>query len=330
MAKETVGLKLDPEVAGKFKELQAAAGGTAQDFVEILLAAHAERQIETDTASPIYKEQAKVKQALASVERVVGSYLELAAADKIAAEEKARDAIEVAQSQVAELKEEIENDNIIIEDLKTKNEDLVKKVAGLEEKAESIETLKAAWDEKERALNQRVGELDAEAKQARDLAKTVADLEKGLHKKDSALALADQQHKYDRKMIDELKEHTETQAGWVQDHIKDIKEMRVAHKAEKDILKSALDSAKEKISQEKIDCANRVAGIEKVAAKEKGQLSGKLEEVKGQLESLRVLPKKVAGLESQLKDALAENHSLGKELENAQAEIEKLKKPAKK
>lgn len=39
MAKETLGLKVDSEIAAKFKEIQAGSGAaTAQDFIETLLA----------------------------------------------------------------------------------------------------------------------------------------------------------------------------------------------------------------------------------------------------------------------------------------------------
>jgi hypothetical protein len=48
-----------------------------------LLNTHLEKQIETDTGSPVLKEKTRVKKALADVERVVAGFLEIAASDKI-------------------------------------------------------------------------------------------------------------------------------------------------------------------------------------------------------------------------------------------------------
>ena len=305
MAKETLGLKLAPEVAAKFKEIQVAAGGTAQDFIETLLAAHAKQQEDTNTASPVYKEQVKVRQALASVERVVGSYLELAAHDKVVAEEKARDAVEVAQAQVAELKDEIENGNTIIKDLKATNEDLTKTVTGLEEKAEALETLKAAWVEKEALLNARVTDLDAEAKQARELAGKVADLEKELVEKNFTLALAMQKMEGQAQEIQNAKDRLGK------------KDTRI------ETLEKALDAAKDQVNQEKVNCSIRISEVQTAAAEEKGRLSGELASVKGQLENQKQLQEKATSLESQLKDAVAENTNLGEQVKGLQAELKK-------
>lgn len=159
MAKETVGLKLDSEIAAKFKEFQSASGGTAQDFVEILLAAHTQAQIDEDTASPIYKEQIKVRQAFAQAERVANAFLELSAADKIAAEEQARDAIKAAQEKVAELNANIKMDAEQIKNLQEENKALFKQIEGLEEKTESLAVVKQGFAEQRNILESKVTEL---------------------------------------------------------------------------------------------------------------------------------------------------------------------------
>ncbi|ACN18070.1 putative ATPase (plasmid) [Desulforapulum autotrophicum HRM2] len=159
MAKETLGLKLDSQIVSKFKELQNTAGGTAQDFVEMLLATHIQTQIDEDTASPIYKEQIKVRQAFAQAERVANAFLELSAADKIAAEEQARDAIKAAQEKVVELNANIKMDAEQIKNLQEENKALFKQIAGLEETAESLAVVKQGFEDQRNALETKVADL---------------------------------------------------------------------------------------------------------------------------------------------------------------------------
>ena len=306
MAKETLGLKLDPEVAAKFKEIQAANGGTAQDFIETLLVAHTQTQENTDTASPVYKEQIKVRQALASVERVVGSYLELAANDKAVAEEQSRETVKAAQAEVAGLKEKILDDESLIKEIEATNKDLTKKVAGLEDAAESLETLKAAWKEKESSLNTRIEEMNTEAKRVRELAAKVVDLEKELVKKNSALDLATQKMEGLAKEIQSIKDRLEK------------KDTRI------ETLEKALDDAKNQSSKEKVDCSIRIAEIQTAAAEEKGRLFGELAGVKDQLKNQDELNSEIAQLKNELKTAANENQALEESMKSLKADLAKV------
>ena len=274
MAKETLGLKVDSEIAEQFKEFQAAAGGTAQDLLETLLSAYTQAQVDSDTASPVYKEQVKVRQAFAQAERVANAFLELAAADKITAGEQARNAVEAAQGKVLELDAKIKMDVEQIKNLQEENQGLVKQIAGFEEKTESLETLKMAWTEKESTLNSRIAELDAEAKQARELTKRVTDLEKELAQKNSALALADQQTKHD------------------QEALKDVKIGLGEARVETAELRKKLVTAQQDLNTEKLECSSRINEVEKRAAEEKGRLTGELVSIKEQLISQKDSNKK--------------------------------------
>ncbi|ACN18007.1 conserved hypothetical protein (plasmid) [Desulforapulum autotrophicum HRM2] len=283
MEKTTMSQKVDVDLAEKFKELQAAAGGTGQDFIETLIATYTQAQVDTDTSSPIYKEQIKVRQSLSQVERVVCAFLELASNDKIAVEEKSKEAVVEAQKKVVELENQIKENVEQLKTIQEEKENLKKQVIGLEEKAESLETLKSAWAEKESSwkekesgLNTRITELDIEAKQARELSKTVVGLEKELTQKNSALALADQQTKYDQGSIEDLKKMVEEYRG-------EVTGLRTKlSTAQQDINTVRLECSSQ-VNQIEKEYASQINKIEKSAAEEKGLLSGELKNIKKQL-----------------------------------------------
>ena len=77
-----LSIRLSDELKEEFKVLSDQTGMKQEDFVATLLAAFKERQVEIDTGSPVYREKAKVTQALAQIERVVGGFLEIAHNDK--------------------------------------------------------------------------------------------------------------------------------------------------------------------------------------------------------------------------------------------------------
>ena len=320
--KQTVGLKLDPELAAKFKELQGQAG-SAQDFVETLLAAYAQAQEETDTASPIYKEQVKVKQALASVERVVSAYLELAAHDKAQAQAMADEQIIVAQEEVTTLKDRLTIKTHEVADLQTRNTDLEKQVESLESQIESLDMLKAswavqesAWAEKESGYVSRIGELDTEAKDARALKGRMTDLEKTLAEQRQAIALAEQKAGTDQAAITDLKAQI---TSLKDDHKSEISSLKIEHRQAMDEFKQAqanekqdlidthrqaladrdqqrkdleisikeletsLKTTEKALSVAALDCAEQISGMKTQAAKQQGKLEQQITTLKDQL-----------------------------------------------
>ena len=320
--KQTVGLKLDPELAAKFKELQGQAG-SAQDFVETLLAAYAQAQEETDTASPIYKEQVKVKQALASVERVVSAYLELAAHDKAQAQAMADEQIIVAQEEVTTLKDRLTIKTHEVADLQTRNTDLEKQVESLESQIESLDMLKAswavqesAWAEKESGYVSRIGELDTEAKDARALKGRMTDLEKTLAEQRQAIALAEQKAGTDQAAITDLKAQI---TSLKDDHKTEISSLKIEHRQAMDEFKQAqanekqdlidthrhaladrdqqrkdleisikeletsLKTTEKALSVAALDCSEQISEMKTQAAKQQGKLEQQITTLKDQL-----------------------------------------------
>ncbi len=142
MGKETVSLKLDTEIAEEFRKMQKEHK-SAQEFAEILLNDHKQRQIETDTDSPVRKEKIKVKKALADVERVVSSFLEIAADEKERAIKNAEIEKKAAAKKNTDLEKKIDEQNTTIANLEKKNQDLKKS-------AEMFSELKTAWQKLEK------------------------------------------------------------------------------------------------------------------------------------------------------------------------------------
>ncbi len=146
--KETVGLKLEAETAAKFKEIQKKHV-SAQEFIENLLSVYLEKKIETNADSKVYREKNKVKKALASVERVVSAYLEIAASEKEEAVENAENEKKAAEKKIIELKKKIDEQNTALNELKKKYDEQTIFVKNLQESAETILELKTAWQKLE-------------------------------------------------------------------------------------------------------------------------------------------------------------------------------------
>ena len=262
----------DPELASKFKELQGQSG-SAQEFVETLLAAYAERREETDTASPIYKEGVKVRQALAQAERIVTAYLELAANDKIQAETVAQEKIAAAQDEVEQIKEQLSIKADIVAGLESDNSDLEKEIKALKQRIESTETLKAAfaekeesWQKKESGFVLRITELDVEAKQAREFKNRISGLEKNIAEQMQVIALADQKAGTDKTIINDLKAELKAvkedhkaeiltlkadSRQMADDHRQSLDELKADSKAAIDVFSSKLAAAEKAVTRRK-------------------------------------------------------------------------------
>ncbi len=345
MAKETVGLKLDSELAKKFKELQGVAGGTAQDFIEILLSAHAERQVDTDTASPIYKELVKVKQIFAQGERVVSSFLELAAHDKIEAEAKAQELVKDAQGKIVTLDETVillENEN---KEYAAKLDEQSKSIVVLEDQAESVQALREAWAEKENTLNTRIAELDAEAKESRDLKIKILDLENLVLERngdithfEQQIALATQKAESDQAIIADLKKSHGFAVADLKEQV--IAESRRMDEAKQDY-KDALEDLKgqQKIALEKLEKdhfnfveAKHLSDSER--DEEHRQLAESIQDLDKQLTETKVeaaeTKGRLASMEALLTKEQNDNSSLKSENLGMKTNIETLKDELKK
>ncbi len=309
--KQTVGLKLDPELAVKFKELQGQAG-SAQDFVKTLLSAYAQAQKEADTSSPIYKEGVKVRQAFAQAERVVTAYLELAANDKAQAQASADEKITIAQQKVVELKDRLSFTKDEITELKTCNADLKKQVESLESQIESLDTLKASWTsqeatwkEKETGFVARIGELDAEAKTAQDLKNQITDLEKQLSEKDHQLSLVKLSASSDKQMIKTLNNRLDQ------------------FKTDYDTLKNELDNVKDALTAEKLSCAEKVSAEKTTTARSMGKLEQQIATLNDQLDKKDAALEFVEAENTKLKSDLSK--AFEKALEEIGEDYQKLK-----
>lgn len=175
MPKETFAVKLDTELIAQLKQLQGEYD-SGQEFGEALLLSLKEKRSSTDTESPVQAEQLRVRKALSDIERLVAATLEIAASDKIKAEEGAAEKVAEAQGEVSELKETIKGQAEQLAELKVKATEQAKQIQSLEQAAESLSSLKEAWTAKEQTLTARIAELDGEAKEARELKKQVAEL----------------------------------------------------------------------------------------------------------------------------------------------------------
>jgi len=183
MAKETFAVKLDSDLNTQLRDLQRDYK-SGQEFAEALLLALKEQRINTDTDSPIKKEQIRVRKALADIERVVLATMELAVSDKLKAEETANQKITENYEKIFKLKETIQEHTILISELKEKTAEQFKQIRVLEQAAESVSFLKEAWAEKEQTLTKRITELDTEAQEARELKIQIQNLEKQLNKQE--------------------------------------------------------------------------------------------------------------------------------------------------
>lgn len=179
-AKETFAMKLDPELISELKQLQGEYG-SGQEFGEALLLALKEQRVHTSTEAPLREEQLRVRKSLLDIERIIGATLELAASDKVKAEESAASKVAEAQVEVAKLKATIKEQVEQIDELKIKTTEQAKQIKNVEQASESIASLKDAWGEKEHSLTTRIAELDSEAKEARALKTLVSELKEQLN-----------------------------------------------------------------------------------------------------------------------------------------------------
>ena len=204
-----LSIRLSDELKEEFKTLSDQTGMKQEDFVATLLAAFKERQTETDTGSPVYRERAKVTQALSQVERVVIGFLEIAHNDKEVKISKAQEQVEQLQAEIAELKEHLKENKLENEEISQAKTALEEKLFTLEEQAKSLKALQDAWNEKESNLNSRLADLDTEAKESRKLKSELAKAERDIMEQKNQLTLAEQNSVADHKTLADIKTRLE-------------------------------------------------------------------------------------------------------------------------
>ena len=200
-----LSIRLSDEVKEEFKSLSEQTGMKQEDFVATLLTAFKEKRAETDTGSPVYRERAKVDEALSQIQRVVVGFLEIAHSDKEVKVSKAQEQVEQAQDEVAALKDQLKESKARQEELSQRKLELEEKVAGLEGQAKSLQALQDAWTEKETSLNARLADLDAEAKEARKLKSELADAATEIMQHKNFVALAEQKTSADQDVLTDTK-----------------------------------------------------------------------------------------------------------------------------
>ena len=204
-----ISIRLSDEVKEEFKSLSEQTGMKQEDFVATLLTAFKEKRSETDTGSPVYRERAKVDEALSQIQRVVVGFLEIAHNDKEMKVLKAQEQVTQAQDEVTTLKVQQKESKAQQEELSERKQELEEKVASLEGQAKSLQALQDAWTEKETSLNARLADLDAEAKEARKLKKELIDAATEIMQQKNLVALAVQKATTDEKALEELKARLE-------------------------------------------------------------------------------------------------------------------------
>lgn len=183
MAKENFAVKLDSDLNAQLKQLQGEYN-SGQEFGEALLLALKEQRLNTNTDSQVKAEQLRVRKALADVERLVAATLEIAASDKLKAEESAHATVEAAQAENRKLKEINQSQQAQISVLTDKTQEQAKQIKNLEQTAESVVSLKEAWAAKEQALTARLAELDSEAREAQQLKAQLSELKQQFNKQE--------------------------------------------------------------------------------------------------------------------------------------------------
>ncbi len=247
-----LSIRLSAELKEEFKTLSDQTGMKQEDFVATLLTAFKERQIETDTGSPVYREKAKVAQALSQIERVVGGFLEIAHNDKEIQVLKAQEQVEQFQTEVAELKETLKENKLQHLEISQAKTTLEEKLSALEEQAKSLKALQDAWTEKETALNGRIADLDTEAKEARRLKSKFAEAATEIMQQKNTIALAEQKAGADQKNITDIKTRYE----------------------KKD---RALDQLRVNLQQAQDTANHKLVTLTQEHAEEKGRLTAQLE-----------------------------------------------------
>ena len=295
-----LSIRLSDEVKEEFKSLSEQTGMKQEDFVATLLTAFKERQTETNTNSPVFRERAKVDQALSQVQRVVVGFLEIAHNDKEIAVVKAKEQVEQAQDEVATLKEQLKEGKILQEGLFQRKQELEEKVAGLEGQAKSLQALQDAWTEKETSLNARLADLDAEAKEARKLKSDLADAAAEIVQQKNLVALAEQKAVTDQKSLTEIKARLQNLENVLEQSRTDLQTARdaasqkvvdLSRAEEKAIayresleetksrvkdLESALDTSRANLQAIKDTANKEVVALTQAHAEEKGNLTAQI------------------------------------------------------
>jgi chromosome segregation ATPase len=260
-----LSIRLSDEVKEEFKNLSDQTGMKQEDFVATLLTAFKERQTETDTGSPVYRERAKVTQALSQIERVVVGFLEIAHNDKDVAISKAQEQIEQAFNEVAALKEQQKESKVQQEELSQRKQELEEKVANLEGQAKSLQALQDAWTEKETNLNARLADLDTEAQKARKLKSELAEAATEIMQQKNFVALAEQKSSTYQEALTDIKTRLQS-------------------------LENALEQSRTDIQTAKDTANQQVVALTQTHAEEKGSLTAQI----------NFQAQKIADLESQL------------------------------
>jgi hypothetical protein len=336
-AKETVGLKVDSELAEKFREIQKTYS-SGQDFAVALLDSLVSAQTETDQASPVFQEKNRVKKALGDIDRIMGSFLELAANDKLKAQEDAQIKVTNAQGQVAGLKERVTGQAEALRTLEKEKADFLKQIEALQGQAESIQALKDAWEVERGNLTSRVAELDAEAKEVRTLKSQMADQEKIHADLQGKKLLTDQQLATAQSRIEDFKGQLADQKNLVaqaqtdcQTRVDALKadHSRAMEKADADLartqadcqarvdtlktdhcqavekadlgfnqLRADLQTSRDELGSERLRSKEKELEIQGLFASENGRLTARVEMLEAELADKKKLQEKVATLES--------------------------------
>jgi len=221
-----LSIRLSDEVKEEFKSLSEQTGMKQEDFVATLIATFKERQTETDTGSPVYKEKQKVDQALAQIQRVVVGFLEIAANDKEVSVTRAAEQVATAQGEVADLKELLNKGKDQQAELLLQKKELEEKVSALEGQAKSLQALQDAWTEKETSLNVRLADLDAEAKEARKLKTELADAATEVMRQKNLVALAEQKASTDKEALSDIKTRLQKLENALEQSRKDLQKVK--------------------------------------------------------------------------------------------------------
>lgn len=257
-----LNLKISEELKSDLQKTRDKSGLKQEDFMSIMLMRFKESLAEIDTASPIYKELTKVKQFFAQSERLVSNFMELAANDKIQAEENAQEIIDAARKKITGLEEQIQNLKGLNQNHENKISEQEKIISGFQKKSENLKALKEDWSAKENALNTRIAQLDAKVQDSLDLKDkiqeketVVADHINKIDTLEQKLALADQKSELDKSLIKDLKSRVDTL------------QCEIANLEEK------LTKAQTTLSSEKLACTKKIDEIQATNAEEYDRLS---------------------------------------------------------
>jgi chromosome segregation ATPase len=296
-----LSIRLSDEVKEDFKALSDQSGMKQEDFVATLIATFKERQTETDTGSPVFREKQKVDQALAQIQRVVVGFLEIAHNEKEVSITKAAEQVATAQGDVAELKEEVKKSKDQQAEILQTNNELQEKVSSLEGQAQSLQVLQEVWREKETSLNSRLADLDAEAKEARKLKTELAEAAAEVMKQKNLVALAEQKAFTDKEALTDIKTRLQNLENLLEKSRTDLqtakdtanKELVVLtrkHAEEKGKLTAQIEFQTQKITE--------LVALTQTHAKEKDSLTTKIEfqtQRVAELENQLVEKKKTSG-----------------------------------